>query len=162
MVQPMCFPSLIARPFCFSALFPGLWLANYYLSIYGGCWFFGCVVFFFYPFFLSITGASKKRWRTLHTDLAALRVSSALSLSSPCPCCTSPRGANSQGRAAASNRFTSELTQGKVKAGNLLWPQEIWKPPPGEGFLMWQSVVSAGGGCGSPGDTAPSSSQSNL
>lgn len=160
MVQPMCFPSLIARPFCFSALFlnSGSQIIIYLFMV---GWF-----FFRFSF-------NKGSFQETPKDFAQLWPCSGSCQPCPYPApsrCTSPRGGNSQGRAAALNRFTFELTQGKVKAGNLLWPWEIWKPP-GGGFLPVASMVCAGGGCGeavaalgggSPGDTAPSSSPSNL
>lgn len=134
MIQPMCFPSLIARPFCFSALFLNSGSQNIIYLFMAG--------FFFFSF--SFNNGS---FQETPKDFAQLWVRSGSCQPCPYPApshCTSAHGGNSQGRAAALNQLAAELTQGKVKAGNLLWPWKIWKPP-GGGVLH---VVSAGGGYG--------------
>lgn len=116
MVQPMCFPSLIARLFCFSALF----LSSgsqfiVYLFIY---WW---VLFFFF----FIMGASKKRRRTLRRSGCARGLTSpVLTLLPPAapPPVEVAAGVEGLQIAMLINRFASESRQGKIKAGNLLWP----------------------------------------
>lgn len=125
MDQPMCFPSLIARPFCFSALFlnSGSQIIIYLFMVVGvWVWF-----FFLFPF-------NNGSFQETPKDFVQIWLRSGFCQPCPYPApshCTSPRGGNSQGQAAASNRFTSELTPGKVKAGNVLWPGKIWKPAGG-------------------------------
>lgn len=155
MVQPMCFPSLIVRPICFSALFlnSGLQIIIYLFM----------AVDFFFPF--SFNNGS---FQETPKDFAQIWLRSGPCQPCPHPApshCTSPRGGNSQGRVAALNQFTSELTQGKVKAGNLLLALGDLETRRGRGSSCGKRGICWWGmwrGCGSPGDTAPCSSQSHL